>query len=324
MPNRTDTWTAALLRGDFDAAWATCDDVLADRLARNEECSDWPRHEQFIWRGQPFSNRRVLIRCYHDMADTIQFIRFAAPLRRITREVTVWVQPELLSLIATAPGVDRVSAIHDGKPEFLYDVDIESRELAHALRATAESVSSYVPYLFPRMISRVPSAGGELLKVGLIWRSGQGSPERSLPVQELRQLQHVDGVELYSLEYPADADELRAMGATDLACKEIELLASRMQRLDLIISADTYTAHLAGAMGLPVWTLLPADCDWRWQLERNDTPWYPTMRLFRQAQLGDWSAVMEDVVASLQEHVLLSGSGAMRRSATAAGSRMLG
>ncbi|MET0659829.1 MAG: ADP-heptose--LPS heptosyltransferase, partial [Steroidobacteraceae bacterium] len=303
MQNCTDSWTAALFRGDFDAAWATCDDVLADRLTRNEQCSDWPREHQFIWRGQPFANRRVLIRCYHDMGDTIQFIRFAAPLRRIAREVTVWVQPELLSLIATAPGVDRVSAIHDGKPEFLYDVDIESLELGHALRATAESVSSYVPYLFPRMISRVPSAGGEQLKVGLIWRNGQATADHCIPVQELRTLQHVEGIELYSLQYPAGGDELSALGANDLACKEIELLASRMQRLDLIIAVDSYSAHLAGAMGLPVWTLLPADCDWRWMHERSDTPWYPTMRLFRQAQLGDWSAVMEDVVASLQEHV---------------------
>ena len=313
-----------MLRGDFAAAWATCDDVLAERLARNEECSDWPRHEQFIWRGQPFANRRVLIRCYHGMGDTIQFIRFAAPLRRIAREVTVWLQPELLSLIATAPGVDRVSAIHDGKPEFLYDVDIESMELAHALRATADSVSSYVPYLFPRMISRVPNTGGEQLKVGLIWRNDQSTAEHRIPVQALQPLQHIEGIELYSLQYPAAADELLALGAHDLACKEIELLASRMQRLDLILSVDAYTAHLAGAMGLPVWTLLPANCDWRWMVGRSDTPWYPTMRLFRQAQVGEWSAVMEDVVASLQEQVLLSGSGSMRRPATAAGTRMLG
>src|SRR5262245_49398219 len=142
MSNCTDHWTAAMLRGDFAAAWTTCDELLAQRLAQNDECSEWPRQQQFVWRGESFANRRVLVRCYHGMADTIQFIRFAAPLRRIAREVTVWLQPELLSLIATAPGVDRVSAIHDGKPEFLYDVDIESMELAHALRATPESVAS--------------------------------------------------------------------------------------------------------------------------------------------------------------------------------------
>lgn len=310
-----------MLHGDFEAAWAICDDVLADRLTRNEDSSDWPRPQQFIWRGQSFAQRRVLVRCYHGLEDTIQFIRFAAPLRHIAREVTVWVQPELLSLIATAPGVDRVSAIHDGKPEFLYDVDIESMELPHALRATAESVGTYVPYLFPRMISRVPN--GEQFKVGIAWRGGTGATENCIPLAEWHRLQQIEGIELYSVQYPADTDELQAIGAADLACKEIELLASRMQKLDLIISADTYTAHLAGAMGLPVWTLLPADCDWRWMQERSDSLWYPTMRLFRQAQAGDWSAVMEDVVMQLQEHVLLRGSG-MRRSAATSGRGLLG
>lgn len=302
-----------MLRGDFSAAWSVCDEVLSERLARNEDCSAWPRQQQFIWRGQTFAHRRVLVRCYHGLGDTIQFIRFAAPLRRVAREVTVWVQPELLSLIATVPGVDRVSALHDGKPEFLYDVDIEIMELAHALRATADTVGRHVPYLFPRMVSRVPNASGERLKVGIAWRSGDGLPKRCLPVAELQRLQQIEGIELYSVQYPADADELRVLGANDLACKEIELLASRMQKLDLIVSADTYIAHLAGAMGLPVWTLLPADCDWRWMQQRNDTPWYPSMRLFRQAQAGDWSAVLDDVVTSLQEHVLLHESAPLPR-----------
>lgn len=303
-----------MLRGDFDAAWQVCDAVLADRLARNEECSEQPRHEQFVWRGQQLANRRVLVRCYHGLGDTLQFIRFAAPLRRIAREVTVWVQPELLSLIATAPGVDRVSALHDGKPEFLYDVDIESMEIPYALRASLASVGAHVPYLFPRMRSRIPEAASGCLKVGVAWRSGQWSHERSMPISELARLQQLPGVQLYSVQYPTDADELQVLGAIDLACKEIELLASRMQQMDLIISVDTVTAHLAGAMGLPVWTLLPANADWRWMQHRNDSPWYPTMRLFRQSASGDWHGVMEEVLTRLLEETLLRGSGIVGRS----------
>ena len=313
MTDSNDPWKAAMLRGDFDGAWQICDAVLADRLARNEECAGQPRHEQFVWRGQQLANRRVLIRCYHGLGDTIQFIRFAEPLRRTAREVTVWVQPELLSLLATAPGVDRVSALHDGKPEFLYDVDIESMELPHALRASFASVGTHVPYLFPRMRSRIPEPTHGSLKVGLAWRSGQWSHERSMAITELARLQQLPGIQFYSVQFPADADELQVLGAIDLACKEIELLASRMQQMDLIVSVDTFTAHLAGAMGLPVWTLLPADCDWRWMQHRSDSPWYPTMRLFRQTESGDWRGVMDEVLTRLHEEALLRGSGIVRR-----------
>lgn len=309
MAQTNDPWTAAMLRGDFEAAWAICDRVQAERIERQEDCGELPRHEQFIWRGEQLANRRVLVRCYHSLGDTVQFIRFAAPLRRVAREVTVWVQPELLSLVASAPGVDRVSALHDGKPEFLYDVDIELMELPHALRASLASIGAHVPYLFPRMVSRIPEPAHGELKVGLAWRSGQWSPARSAPLTELARLQKVGGIRLFSLQYPADADELRVLGATDLACKEIELLASRMQKMDLVISVDALTAHVAGAMGLPVWTLLPADSDWRWMDHRTDTPWYPSMRLFRQTKGGDWQGVVDEVVARLQEEALVRGSG---------------
>lgn len=323
MSNGNDSWTAALMRGDFDTAWKIRDEVLAERLERNEDCSEWARDKQFIWRGQPFANRRVLVRCYHGLGDTIQFIRFAAPLREIAREVTVWVQPELLSLIATAPGVDRVSALHDGKPEFLYDVDFELTELPHALRTTFPSVATHVPYVFPRMTSRVPQSDSGLLKVGIAWRGGSGSSGNAVPFEEFTRLQEIEGIELYSLEYPRDADELRRLGAIDLACKEIELLASRMQKLDLIVTVDSYLAHLAGAMGLRVWTLLPANSDWRWMEGRSDSPWYPSMQLFRQAVRGDWSAVMDEVMTQLPEYVLLRDSGSIRRAGPITSTRFL-
>jgi hypothetical protein len=304
MMNASDPWTSALRTGDFQSAWAVCDRLLAERVASREDCSDLPRYEQFIWRGEPLANRRVLVRCYHGMGDTIQFIRFAAPLRKIAREVTVWVQPPLLPLIATAPGVDRVSALHDGKPEFLYDVDIELMEVPYALRAELDSLAAHVPYLFPRMRSRLPQTDGEALKVGLAWRTGSGAAEGSLPLSELCRLQEVAGVEFYSLQYPAVAEELQALNAIDLACKELELLASRMHKLDLVITSDTDIAHLAGALGLPVWTALPFQSDWRWMDAREDSPWYPTMRLFRQPRTGDWKSVMDEVMESLSRHTL--------------------
>lgn len=296
-----DPWTSAMLRGDFAAAWDVSDRVLQERLARQETCWDRPRHEQFVWRGGELAKRRVLVRCYHGLGDTLQFVRFAAPLRHIAREVTLWVQPTLMSIVATAPGVDRVSPLHEGTPELLYDIDIEIMELPHALRVTTEQVSSHVPYLFPRMRSRLPEhASPDALRVGIVWRGGDWAPHRNIDVEALAPLREIRGVELYSLQYGATDTERATLNALDYACKEIELLGSRMQQLDLVISVDTYTTHLAGGMGSPVWTLLPTQSDWRWMRDREDSPWYPNMRLFRQSRPGDWSDVIRHVADQLE------------------------
>src|SRR5215204_5076865 len=138
---------AAMRHGDFARAWEISDAILRHRRAEGQTCSHWPRHLQFVWTGAPLAGKRVLIRCYHGLGDTIQFIRFAAPLRAIARDVAVWVQPSLLSLTATAPGVDRVLPLHDGSPDSPYDVDIEVMELPHALRADVHSIPREVPYL---------------------------------------------------------------------------------------------------------------------------------------------------------------------------------
>src|SRR5690606_11292785 len=106
-----------------------------------------PRHLQTIWDGRPLRGRRVLVRCYHGLGDTIQFIRFAAPLRAIARHVIVWVQPKLLPLIATVAGVDEALPLNDGTPNSVFDADIEIMELAHALRVDAEAIRRPLPYL---------------------------------------------------------------------------------------------------------------------------------------------------------------------------------
>src|SRR5436305_9177104 len=141
-------WAAAMRAHDFARAWAINEDDLARRIAENAPKHQGPRHLQHIWRGEPLAGARVLVRCYHGLGDTLQFIRFAAPLRKIAREVTVWVQPELLPLVERVEGVDRALPLHDGAPHVDYDVDIEIMELAFALRATRNMIAR-VPYLAP-------------------------------------------------------------------------------------------------------------------------------------------------------------------------------
>src|SRR5205809_1886740 len=124
-------WVAAMRRGDFERAWQISDLHLRDRLADGEPCWNWPRHLQPIWRGTPLAGRRVLVRCYHGLGDTLQFVRFAAPLSRVARHNIFWVQPALLGLVAGVAGVQEVLPLHDGDPGIDYDVDIEIMELPH-------------------------------------------------------------------------------------------------------------------------------------------------------------------------------------------------
>jgi hypothetical protein len=286
-------------RGDFAAAWRISDEVLQRRCAAREDCSTWPRHLQFIWNGQPLDGKRVLVRCYHGLGDTIQFVRLLTLLRPRVAEVTLWCQPQLVQLLRTARGVDRVLPLHDGPPEVEYENDVELMELPHVLRLTLDAIPRDVPYLAaPRSPARV-TAGS--CNIGIVWRAGDWEWQRSLPEEALAPLAQIEGVRWYSLQYPTRTSPLEAI---DLACADIVEMAARMQQLDLLISVDTMAAHLGGALGLPVWTLLHRDCDWRWHGEGSDSPWYPTMRLFRQSSDGDWDTVIDRVREALRRFEL--------------------
>jgi hypothetical protein len=300
-----DPWMTAMRRGDFASAWQISDAILLEHLAARQSCAHWPRHLQYVWTGGSLVGKRVLIRCYHGLGDTIQFIRFAAPLRASAREVLVWAQPALLPLIATAAGVDRVLPLHDGTPDVAYDVDIEVMELPHALRVTQHAVPRGVPYLFSPSIVAPPAVEQERrARVGIVWHAGDWTPDRSIPVGLLSKLSQVPNVRLFSLQKgPAQSDAPR-IPALDICGDTLAHDAALLGHLDLIISVDTMMAHLAGALGLPVWTLLRADCDWRWMDRSSDTLWYPTMRLFRQSHAGDWMSVIDAVARELASWAL--------------------
>jgi len=139
------------------------------------------------------------------------------------------------------------------------------------------------------------------LAVGLVWHSGGWDERRSIPVDLLSALSHVSGVRLFSLQCGPAAPEAARIPAEDIASSDVGQAALTLRHLDLLISVDTFAAHLAGALGVRVWLLLHADCDWRWMRHPTDTPWYPTMRLFRQPSAGDWGAVIDEVMARLDE-----------------------
>jgi len=304
-----DPWTAAMRRGDYEAAWIISDSILQKRLASGQTCWHWPRHLQYVWTGAPLAEKRVLVRCYHGLGDTIQFIRFAQPLRRLAREVIVWVQPALLDLARTAPGVDKVLPLHDGTPDIGYDVDIEIMELPHALRVTGAPPAE-VPYLFPPCEPLMPLGKAELA-VGVVWEAGGWEGRRSVPPDLIAQLADVPFARFYSLQRGPAASSAQPLRMSDIGSNDVLRTAARVQQLDLIVSVDTMVAHLAGALARPVWTLLHADCDWRWQQGRSDSVWYPTMRLFRQTRPGDWHSVIDTVRSALAEKAARQSAAAM-------------
>ncbi len=284
-------------QGDFAAAWELSDAGL--RARSGVSCWDQPRHLQHVWDGTPPDGRRVLVRCYHGLGDTVQFIRYAPWLRRRAAEVIVWAQPALLPLLAGVPGVDRLLPLHDGRPEAAFDVDVEIMELPHLFRSTLDTLPNAVPYLHaPAPIQRRPDAG---LHVGLVWRSGDWDPTRSVPLSLLAPLARIPGVTLHALQGGAALAEWPAALGPVSGSARVELLAGMMGALDLVLSVDSFPAHLAGALGRPVWTLLPAVADWRWMAGREDSPWYPTMRLLRQDHAGDWEPVAARVDAALRD-----------------------
>lgn len=296
---RAACWKACMRRGAFEAAWAISDAVL--RARAGVPCWHWPRHLQYVWDGTPLAGKRVLVRCYHGLGDTIQFIRYAPLIKEIAREVMVWAQPALLPLLQTMRGIDRLLPLHDGTPDVEYDVDVESMELPHIFRTTLATIPAEIPYLHVTPAA-LPRHGR--LAVGLVWASGDWDhARRSIPFSLLAPLAAVPGVALYMLQRgPALANYQHGVGI--LAGSDDVVEAARIMRaLDLVISVDTMPAHLAGALGVPVWTLLDTAADWRWMEGREDSPWYPTMRLFRQERPGVWESVIARVVAELERRV---------------------
>jgi hypothetical protein len=297
-----DAWVCAARRGDFQEAWRLSDRIRARTTNRGDPSV--PRHTQQIWDGTPFEGRRVLVRCYHGLGDTIQFARYLPPLCAIARDVIVWAQPKLVPLIETVCRGLTVLPLHDGAPDVDYDVDVEIMELAHAFRTTLETIPAKVPYLRAPGATDGHAAGSS---VGIAWRAGDWDPRRSIGFARLTPLFDDTGLDVrwHSLQFDARKDEQHPrLHASTSEEMRLHTIAACMQAMALVISIDSMPAHLAGALGVPVWTLLPHDADWRWLEQRTDSPWYPTMRLFRQSPPGDW----DDALAGVHQALLLHWS----------------
>ena len=286
----SDPWAHHMRSGNWPEAWQFSDQVLIER--KGIPCWHLPRHYQYIWDGTPLNNKRVLIRCYHGLGDTIQFIRYLPLIKSIAKEVIVWAQPALIPLLQTAQGIDHIFPLHDGTPEVEYDVDIETMELPHIFRTTLQTIPFTIPYLHVHP-AQLPSTNK--LKVGLVWQGGDWNVQRSMPFSTLAPLAELTYIDYYILQANPEAAGWDRSFGTHIPNNTLYKDAQLIKGLDLLISVDTMPAHLAGALGVPVWTLLNTEHDWRWMDNRNDSPWYPTMRLFRQPSKGEWDSVIQQI-----------------------------
>ena len=269
-----------MLREDFPAARSIADAVLASRDPRDRDNPALPYHERWVWDGRNLAGRHVLVRCYHGLGDTVQFARFLPALRARAAHVTLEAQPELLRVLATFQGVDRLVPFDPAAPTVAPD-DIEIMELQHALGA----LPGGNPYLH---VAPAPAPGAT---TGLCWQAGGWDPDRSIPLACLRPVLPPGTVSL----------QRGASGLPDPLDGSMDVLATAalIASLDRIVTVDTMVAHLAGALGRPVHLLLKADADWRWG-RAHRTTWYRRTTIHRQQRPGDWTAALDSLAAALR------------------------
>ena len=255
-----------------------------------------------IWDGKSsLKNKTILIRAEQGLGDLLQFSRYLPILAAQGATVILESPSALLSILATLPKVEKV--VERGTVIAEADLQVWLMSLPHLCRTTLDTIPATIPYLFPPTISVKKLLGNNKLNIGFVWSSPSISPtskKRSCPLElfaRVLQRKHINWYSLQKEPTAADLDLLATLPIVDLKedLVNFNTTAAIITQLDLVITIDTSVAHLAGAMGKPVWVLLPAVADWRWLLAREDSPWYPTMRLFRQSQPGDWSMVLERV-----------------------------
>ena len=300
-----------LQRGDFDEGWREYEwRWKCKSLSRFYRPFERPQ-----WDGCDLAGRTVFLHAEQGLGDTIQFIRYAALVAERGGRIVVECQPELKRLLQRMPGIeDWFLQGHSPPPPTLYDVHCPLMSLPLACGTTLESIPARLPYLSacPEEVNvwrQRLAKDSARLKLGLVWAGNPIHPKdhlRSLPPGTLARLGNVQGVSFYSLQkensgQPTSAPpaEFRMVNLTE-DLRDFSDTAALIANLDMVIAVDTAVAHLAGALAKPVWTLLPTAADARWLIGREDTPWYPTMRLFRQRTAGDWGEVIERVAEALE------------------------
>jgi FkbM family methyltransferase len=302
-----------LLQGDFARGWPEYD----WRWKTDE--SPLPAECRRLWDGSSLDGKTIFLAAEQGLGDTVQFIRYGAVLkRRYDCRVIAACPAPLQQLLRTCPGVDLWVARGAAPPE--YDCSAPMMSLPGILGQDAESFPGETPYLqadenlVASWQDRLSRFSG--YKIGIVW---QGNPQyqadrmRSFPLDEVLPLAALRGASWFSLQKGAGTEQLESLGhGLNIVSLGDELdetsgafmdTAAVLKNLDLLITPDTAIAHVAGALGVPTWLALAGVPDWRWLLDRDDSPWYPSIRLFRQRRVGDWASVFEAMAEALPEQL---------------------
>ena len=317
--NRAIVW---LLQGDWERGWPEYEwRWKTESFNREADRQAYESHP--LWDGSPLNGKTILLHAEQGLGDTLQFIRYAPLVKERGGKVIVACQPPLLRLLTNLSGIDQLIA--QGTPRPHFDVQAPLLSLPGIFHTSVKTLPAVVPYLpantelvefWHRELQSTAcktSNNGRVFNVGI---AGQGSPtyrydrQRSIPLAYLGSLAKIEGIQLISLQKGVGLEQLTAKypildlgNRLDEASGAFMDTAAVMMNIDLVVCSDSAIAHLAGALGVPVWVALPHVPDWRWLLDREDSPWYPTMRLFRQTRLDDWEEVFKRIADQLARRV---------------------
>ena len=308
-PARTSRGIAALARGEFAAGWPDFEYRVG---CPSFDTMTFP---QPLWDGSPLEHRTLLVHCEQGLGDTLQFIRYVRLVEPRGGKIVVATHPALIPLLSQSGFTNLVSK---ADPPAAFDVHAPLLSLPGIFGTTLETVPGDVPYLSaePARIEkwRQHFEHVQAFKIGIAWQGAKhhrGDRLRSFPLSSLAPLAAVAGVQLLSLQKGTGSEQIEAnaerfsvidLGSSlDNDCGAFLDTAAVIRNLDLVVTCDTAIGHLAGALGARVWLALSRPADWRWMLDREDSPWYPMTRLFRQRRAGNWTDVFKEMAAELAQ-----------------------
>lgn len=305
-------WNLALnllLQGKYEEGWQEYE----WRWKKPDFTSPVRHNDIPLWDGSPLDGRTILLHAEQGFGDAIQFVRYVPMVADCGGDVVLECHPQLVSLFQGIQGETTVAAF--GKKLPACDCQAPLLSLPHIFGTTLQNIPSHCPYLsvaaeYNEKWAKLIRGPQNRVKAGVAW-AGKRSPDplRSCQLEELVPLATTHGVTFYSLQIGAESVQAASLASRmqllDLTSHihDFSDTAALIEQLDLVITIDTAVAHLAGAMGKPVFLMLPFAPDWRWLLDRSDSPWYPTLQIFRQKQPGDWGEMMSSVQTALELHV---------------------
>ncbi len=300
-----------LLKGDYPQGWREYE----WRWKKRNFTSPLKKFTQPSWHGDSVAGKTILIHAEQGFGDTLQFCRYLPLVANLGAGVIFECHPPLVRLMECLAENTDVVAMGQQLP--LFDMHVPLLSLPKIFGTVVETIPASVPYLAPPLDCLLSWRGlvpdESRHKVGLCWAGkSYPDPRRSCPVEQLSPLAGIDNISWYSLQVGWEDALPFVMNDITGNIRDFADTAALISRLDLVITIDTAVAHLAGALGKPTWLLLPSAPDWRWMRERNDSPWYPSMRLFRQSVTAGWEECIAEVVSALrQESSSLQGCQAL-------------